>query len=97
MKSEFGLMVFCNGVFVALYLLWNWAEYSRLQSLGNPVAVSTHFPWYIQFSTSGNAITVLFDTNFGLIFFLLAIFVNLYLAYRLQRSKNPSQNAPLPS
>ena len=92
MKSEFKLMVFFDAVFVALYLLWNWSEYSILSPLYQ-VAVSAHFPWYIQFSGTpdGNSLVAFFDFNFGLLTLLLAILVNLFLAYRLQRNKETKQ------
>ena len=91
-------MLFSNALFLALYLLWNWAEYSGLNGLYQ-VAISSHFPWYVQFSyTPDDVSAAFFDLNFGLAILLLAVLVNLYLAYKLQRSKetkqNPSQNAP---
>lgn len=97
MKLEFQLMVFLNALFVALYLLWNWSEYSILNGFGDSaVVVKAYYPWYIQFS--GGRINapgvILFtdtDTNYGLAFFFLAILVNLYLAYRLQRKKETKQ------
>lgn len=94
MREEFKLMVLANGFFVFLYVFLNWAEYSGLQSdvnqFGNPLAVNTYFPWYIQYSGGGvtNPGTFTwFDFNFTLWIFLLATTVNLYLASRLQRSK----------
>lgn len=88
MKSEFKLMIFFNAVFAAFYLLWNWNEYSTLSPLYQ-VAISAHFPWYIQFSGTpdGNGLVAFFDANFGLFILLFVIFVNLCLAYRLQKSK----------
>ena len=100
MKSEFKLMVFFNAAFAAFYLLWNWAEYSALNSYGYQMAVKAYFPWNIQFSVQNpNLPTLDIDNNFGLFTLLLVIFVNLYLAYRLQSDKtkqNPSQNVPAP-
>ncbi len=74
-------------MFVALFLLWNWAEYSAINGLGNPIYVITHFPLYIQYDGAGNAVQIFIDSNFTLVLFLLATFINLYLAFRLQTSK----------
>lgn len=88
MTREFIIMVLANVVFVFLYVAYNWVEYSILSPLYH-VAIRVYFPWYIQFTGTpdGNLIVSFFDINFGLMLFLLAIFVNLFFAYRLQRSK----------
>ena len=102
MKIEFTLMVYLNALLVALYLLWNWAEYSVLNGL-NVYFINAYYPWYIQLSYTVEQAPGLLqrdvtEPNFGLALVFIALFVNLYLAYRLQRSKetklNTSQNAP---
>jgi heme O synthase-like polyprenyltransferase len=80
-------MVLVNAVFVALYLSWNWAEYSAINGLGSPIYVTTHFPLYIQYEGAGNAVRIFIDSNFTLLLFLLAIAINMYFLFRLQRSK----------
>ena len=92
-KDEFKLILLSNAFFVALYLLWNWAEYSGLNGMYQ-VAVNSHFPVYIQFggTKAGYDILVFNDTNFGLVFFILAVAVNLNLAFKLQKkTANPKQ------
>ncbi len=89
LEKEFKLMLLSNVFFVALYLFWNWAEYSGLNGMYQ-VAVNSHFPLYMQFGgiKAGYDILVFDDTNFGLIFLALAIAINLYLAFRLQKKTN---------
>lgn len=91
MHKQLKLMVLVNALFVALYLLWNWAEYSAINNLGSPIYVVTHFPLYIQYEGAGNAVQIFIDSNFTLLLFLLATLVNLYLAFRLQRTKETKQ------
>jgi hypothetical protein len=103
MKSALKLMILANACFVALYVLSNWAEYSQLQSdvnqFGNPMAISMHFPWYIHYSGGGTVANpgmfTFIDSNFTLWLFLLATVVNLYLAFRLQRTIKTKQNPSL--
>ena len=87
MFREFKAMVLANAFLVALYLLWNWSEYSGLARIYH-VAIQTHFPWYVQFSGStqnGFGLVVDFDFNFGLFLLLFAVLLNLYLSYTLQK------------
>ncbi len=86
LKKEFKLMVLSNAFFIALYLLWNWAEYSGLNGMYQ-VAVNSHFPVSIQFggTKAGYDILVFNDFNFGLILLILAVILNLYLAFKLQK------------
>jgi hypothetical protein len=81
------IMLLANALFVVLYLLWNWAEYSAINGLGSPVYITTYYPLKIQYVGAGNAVHIFVDSNFTLLLFLFATFVNLYLAFRLQRSK----------
>ena len=87
MDKPFKLVVFSNALFFALYLLWNWNEYSILNGMYQ-VSIRAYFPLTILFSGTkvGYDILLVSDVNFGLVFFFLAMFVNL-CAYRLQRSK----------
>jgi len=73
-------------------LLWNWAEYSILNPLSQ-VAIKAYFPLNIVFSgtSDGEGLSLFNDINFGLLFFSLAILVNLYLAYGLQKNKETKQ------
>ena len=87
MFREFKAMVLANAFLVALYLLWNWGEYSDLSRIYH-VTTNANFPWYIQFSGStqnGFGLIANFDFNFGLFLLLFAVTANLYLAYILQR------------
>jgi hypothetical protein len=87
LPKQLKLIVLVNALIIALYLYWNWTEYSILKPLYH-VAITTNFPWYIQFSGTpdGNAIIVFIDINFGLMMLLLAIFTNMYFIITLQRN-----------
>jgi hypothetical protein len=87
MNKQFKTIVYFNAAFFVLYLLWNWSEYSVLSPLYQ-VAINSHFPLYIAFSgtSDGVGLDLFTDYNFGLLLFSLAIIVNLYLAYRLQKA-----------
>ena len=96
MKPEFSLMVFSNALFIALYLLWNWNEYSSLTTIYQ-VAINAYFPLTINFSgttQSGNGLILFQDSNFGLVFFLAAIFVNLYLGRTDFRKTKETKQKP---
>ncbi len=92
MPEQYKLMVLVNALFVALYLLWNWAEYSVINALGSPVYAKTYYPLYIQYVGAGNAIQVFNDSNFALMLFLLAISVNMYFIFKLHGRKETKQN-----
>jgi hypothetical protein len=81
-------MILANAIFVILYLYFNWVEYSFI----NNNTVSTSFPYYIEYGSLSNLQTLFQEPNWTLLFFLLAIFVNLYLANKLQRSIETKQN-----
>ena len=87
-------MILVNAFFVALYLTWNWFEYSALTTIYH-VVLSPRFPWGIQISgttQNGYGLIADFDANLGLIILLLAAVVNLYLAFRLQRNSEKSSD-----
>jgi hypothetical protein len=93
MLKQFKLIVLANAFFVFVFVAYNWVEYSALNSFGYQVAIRAHFPWNIQFSVQNpNAPRLDIESNYTLFLFLLATFVNLYLAYRIQRSKETKQN-----
>jgi hypothetical protein len=86
-------MILVNAFFLALYLTWNWFEYSALTRIYH-VVLSPQFPWGIQISGStqnGYGLIADFDANLGLIILLLATVINLYLAFRLQRNGEKKQ------
>jgi hypothetical protein len=92
MHKQFKIMVLVNALFVVLYLLWNWAEYSAIYVLGSPVYVTTYYPLYIQYVGAGNAVHIFIDSNFTLLLFLLAISMNIYFLFKLQRNIETKQN-----
>jgi hypothetical protein len=86
LRKEFKLIVLFNALFAVFYLFWNWDEYSAITSM-KIIAVKANFPFLIQFSGTtkdGLGLVLFIDSNVCLAIFLLAIFVNLYLAFRLQ-------------
>jgi len=91
MLKQLKLMIFVNAVFVALFVFFNWAQYSAIRSLGSPVYVTTNFPWYVQYEGAENAVKIFVDSNFTLFLFLFAIFVNMYFIYKLEASKETKQ------
>jgi hypothetical protein len=98
MNKQFKLMVLANAVFVLLYFAYDWVEYSSIQqlsalSLGNLLYVTPHFPWQIQYVGNTHVVFQFDDYNFTLLLFLLATFLNLYIAFKLQRSKETKPNA----
>jgi hypothetical protein len=95
MHRDFKQILVVNGVLVFLYVFFNWVEYSLLNSpkLIHPdqiTKISTHFPLYFEINSHNpalNGIELIVVTNYTLIIFLIAVFVNLYLAFRLQGRK----------
>ena len=93
MNKQLKTIVYINVVFFALYLLWNWVEYSILGPLYQ-VAINAYFPLNIVFSGTtpdGVGLSLFNDVNFGLLFFSLAMLANLYFAYNLQKSIEPNR------
>lgn len=86
-KKEFKLMVLSSAFFVALYLLWNWGEYSGLNGMYQ-VSVQSYFPLCILFSGTkvGYDLILFSDVNFGFVFLTLAVIINLYLGFKLQNN-----------
>jgi hypothetical protein len=95
MYRDFKLMLCVNGVFVFLYAFFNWVEYSLLNSSKYQITnIITHFPLYFEINsyTPGvNGVELIVVTNYTLIIFVIAILLNLYLAFKLQRSKASSE------
>jgi len=88
-RREFKQMILINATLVIAFLLWNLSEYPSLERLGSPVYFGLSFPFLIQFETAGHAALIFDDYNFSLIIFLLAVAMNLYLTYRLQKKLSP--------
>ena len=95
MPPSFRLIAAINAVIVIFYVLYNWAEFNEINYLGSQyqtnymLNVHAQFPWQIDYS---NTVVQYFpDQNFPLLLFLIAISVNLYFIYTLQRkaSKKP--------
>jgi hypothetical protein len=96
MYRDFKLMLCVNGVFVFLYAFFNWVEYSLLNSSKYQIiTISTHFPLYFEINSHNpalNGVELIVVSNYTLIIFLIATIVNLYLVFRLQRSKESKPN-----
>ena len=92
MAKQLKLLVFVNALFVFLFVLYNWVEYSMLSTFASHSGfIRVFFPTYIQYSGGGSetqpGMFVDFYPNFTLLIFLVATFVNLYFIIRLQRNK----------
>jgi len=81
-------MVLINATLLVAFMLWNLSEYPALEKLGSPVYFSLNFPFFIQFVASGHAAYDFYDYNFSLVLFILAVVMNLYLAFKLQKKTN---------
>jgi hypothetical protein len=91
MSKDFKLMVLANAVFVALYVFFNWVEYSslNLSSYSYP-SIRTRFPLYFAITSyhpPTGAVVYSLVPNFNLMIFLVAISLNTYFIIRLQRGK----------
>ncbi len=97
MAKQLQLIVFVNALLVFLFVLYNWVEYSLINSAASRLdSIRAFFPSYIQYSGGGTetqpGMFVDFYPNFTLLIFLLATFVNLYFIIKLQRSKETKQS-----
>ena len=83
-------MVGVNALLVAVYLLWDWAEYSLINGMYQ-VGIRAYFPWEVQFGGTkpGYDLLMVIDLNWGILLLIVAAVANLYLAFRLQKSKGP--------
>ncbi len=94
MIKQLKLIFLVNVIFVVLYVLLDWLEFSTLITYNpEPVNIIANFPWYVQVGgiyVNGIAIY----PNFTLALFLLAILVNLYFIIRLQRTNKAKQDPP---
>jgi hypothetical protein len=88
-------------VFVFLYGLLNWAEYSALTAF-SIVNIESNYPFsiFINEYTSppiagippNTGFRAILFFNYPLIIFALATTLNLYFIYKLQKSKETKQN-----
>ena len=85
-KEEIKIMVLIDAFFGVLYLFWDWSVYSMMDGMYQ-VGIQSHFPWSVQFggTKKGYDTLLVIDPNFGLLFLVLIILINLYLAYRIQK------------
>lgn len=81
-------MILIDATLLVAFVLWNLEEYPALDRLGSPVYVSLNFPFLIEFVTAGHAALIFYDYNFSLAIFILAVVMNLYLAFKLQKKTN---------
>jgi hypothetical protein len=91
MANQLKLLVFVNALFVFLFVIYNWVEYSMLTSAASGLgSIRVFFPAYIQYSGGGSqanpGMFVDFYPNFTLLVFLAATTVNLYFIIKFQRS-----------
>jgi hypothetical protein len=91
MIRQLKLLVFVNALFVFLFVLYNWVEYSMLSSAASGLgSIRVFFPSYIQYSGGGTetqpGMFVDFYSNFTLLIFLLATIVNLFFIIRFSKS-----------
>lgn len=99
MKKEFKQLIGLNSAFVALYLFLNWLEYSSLNLPNNSLensALRTNFPFNIEITTyhpQTGALILSKIPNLTLIVFLLALLVNIYIAYRTGIKYNQNETA----
>ena len=95
MQRQFKLVLFANVVFVLLFVFFNWAEYEMLNS-SDEMMLQTHFPFYLEGLTFHSPMVTGFEVfilpNYLLLIFLLAITVNLYFLYKLQRASSTAKN-----
>ena len=84
-NRDFWLMLVSNVVFVFLYFAVNWAEYLSW----NGQLLQTNFPWGVQYSPKANGpgILLIIQFNWTLLVFLLAMLMNIYFLFRLQRGR----------
>jgi len=83
-SRELAMMFLANTVFVALYLIVNWAEYVSW----NGQLLETNFPWNIMYSpkSNGPGLILVIQQNWTLWIFLVGILMNFYFLIRLRRS-----------
>ena len=80
-------MILINATLLVAFVLWNLSEYPSLEKLGSPVYFYLNFPFVVEFETAGHAALDFYDYNFSLLLFVLAVVMNLYLAYKLQKKQ----------
>ncbi len=101
MTRSFKIMLFVNAMLVMFYLVLDYVHYSMIGVFNKTtVSISTSLPWYVRYEPipdysggfSGGIWAMYTDSTaiLTLILFLTAVVVNLYLAFRIQKSKATS-------
>ncbi len=83
MSRQFKLVVFFNGVFVLLFIFFDWLGYEMLSLGSSGVRIQTHFPFYISGQTIPASSLVsgfqgIILPNYLLLIFLIATITNLF-------------------